>query len=192
MTSVKTGFACSAIAAVTGAVGRDDAAEGRLTGSHACALRVAPPRSSAPTAMPHGLACLMIATVGWSPWSWAARTRGVGVDVVVVGHLLAVQLLGLRDAAARRVDGRGPPAGAGSRRSAAPPRGPRSRRSTPGSRCRRSPSSATTCAHPAGDGGVVASRCARTPRPPAAGAAASVKPPAPSGRRRPGVCRRAR
>ena len=42
------------------------------TGSQACALRCASAMSS-PTAMPHGLACLMIATVGWSPWSYAAR-----------------------------------------------------------------------------------------------------------------------
>ena len=53
---------------------------------------------------------------------------GVGVDVVVVGHLLAVQLLGLRQAgSARSRCGRARPAGAGSRRSAAPPPGPRSR-----------------------------------------------------------------
>jgi AICAR transformylase/IMP cyclohydrolase PurH len=43
------------------------------TGSHACALACASATSS-PTAMPQGFACLMIATVGWSPWSWAART----------------------------------------------------------------------------------------------------------------------
>ena len=45
--------------------------------------------------MPHGLACLMIATQG-SAKSFAARHGGVDVDVVVVGHLLAVQLLGVR------------------------------------------------------------------------------------------------
>ncbi len=36
-----------------------------LTGSQACALRCAS-AMSAPTAMPHGLACLMIATQGCS------------------------------------------------------------------------------------------------------------------------------
>jgi phosphoribosylaminoimidazolecarboxamide formyltransferase/IMP cyclohydrolase len=43
------------------------------TGSHSWALRCAS-AMSVPTAMPHGLACLMTATVGWSPWSYAART----------------------------------------------------------------------------------------------------------------------
>ena len=42
------------------------------TGSQACALRCAS-ATSAPTAMPHGLACLMIATAGWSAKSFAAR-----------------------------------------------------------------------------------------------------------------------
>ena len=89
------------------------------TGSQAWALRWAS-AMSAPTAMPQGLACLMMATA-------ARRSRGttpgrVGVDVVVVRHLLAAQLFGLGQPR-RRVPDRctGRPAGAGSRRSAAPP-----------------------------------------------------------------------
>ena len=53
--------------------------------------------------------------------------RGVGVDVVVVAHRLAVQLLRTGQARGpprRRASGRAPPAGAGSRRSAAPRRAP--------------------------------------------------------------------
>ena len=61
------------------------------TGSQAWALRWAS-ATSAPTAMPQGLACLMIATAG-SVEVVRRPARGVGVDVVVVGHLLAVQLL---------------------------------------------------------------------------------------------------
>ena len=61
---------------------------------------------------------------------------GVGVDVVVVGHLLAVQLLGVREA---RLPARGTARrpGAGSRRSAGRRRAPSSRRPRPGSRSRR-------------------------------------------------------
>ena len=40
---------------------------------------------------------MIIATVN-GHWSWTARTAAVGGGVVVVGHLLAVQLLGLREA----------------------------------------------------------------------------------------------
>ncbi len=61
-------------------------------GSHSLASRCAS-AMSAPTAMPHGLACLMIATAG-SVEVPGGPARGVGVDVVVVGHLLAAQLLG--------------------------------------------------------------------------------------------------
>lgn len=66
MTSVKISATCSASSTVTG----------RLTamtppkadsGSQACALRWAA-ATSVSTAMPHGLACLMIATQG-SSWS---------------------------------------------------------------------------------------------------------------------------
>ena len=54
---------------------------------------MSPPAS---TAMPHGLACLMIATQA-SPLVIGGATGGVRIDVVVVRHLLAVQLLGLRE-----------------------------------------------------------------------------------------------
>ena len=43
-----------------------------LVGSVAWALRWAS-ATSAPIAMPHGLACLITATHGTSPWSCAAR-----------------------------------------------------------------------------------------------------------------------
>jgi hypothetical protein len=43
-----------------------------LVGSVAWALRCAS-ATSAPIAIPHGLACLITATQGASPWSWAAR-----------------------------------------------------------------------------------------------------------------------
>ena len=74
------------------AVARDDAAERRhRIGREApCAYASA---IDAPTAMPQGLACLMIATAG-SAWSHGRPPRRVGIDVVVVRHLLALQLLG--------------------------------------------------------------------------------------------------
>jgi len=67
---VKIGPICSAIATLTGrlvAITPPNA----LTGSHSCALRCAS-ATSAPIAMPHGLACLMMATHG-SAKSYAAR-----------------------------------------------------------------------------------------------------------------------
>ena len=67
------------------------------SGSQACALRCAS-ATSAPIAMPHGLACLMIATHGLVVVV-RGTARGVGVRVVVVRHLLAVQLLGLGETA---------------------------------------------------------------------------------------------
>ena len=61
---------CSAIAADTGTLVAMTPPNA-LTGSQACALRWAS-ATSAPTAMPHGLACLMTATAGSSK-SYAAR-----------------------------------------------------------------------------------------------------------------------
>ena len=79
--------------------------------------------------------------------------RGVGVDVVVVRHLLAVQLLGAGQPAPRpRGVQRGAP-GAGSRRSAASPRAPRSRRPRRGTG--RRALGREHAAHPRGDGDVV-------------------------------------
>ena len=135
------------------------------TGSHSWARRCAS-ATSAPTAMPHGLACLMIATAG--SVEVVRRPAGrVGVDVVVVGHLLAVQLLAPRRGRRRRA-GRARPAGAGSRRSAAPPPCPTSRRSRPGTPSpRRCPSArCSSSSRPRRR----TSRCARTPRRPAAAA----------------------
>ena len=68
---MNTSATCSAIAALTSrlvAITPPNA----LTGSVACALRCAS-ATSAPTAIPHGLVCLITATVGTSPWSCAAR-----------------------------------------------------------------------------------------------------------------------
>ena len=61
-TSVNTSATCSAIAALTGRFAAITPPNAE-TGSQACALRCAS-AMSAPTAMPHGLACLMIATAG--------------------------------------------------------------------------------------------------------------------------------
>ncbi len=62
ITSVKISATCSAISTV---ISRFAAMTPpyALTGSQACALRCAS-AMSAPTAMPHGFACLMIATAG--------------------------------------------------------------------------------------------------------------------------------
>ena len=67
---MKTSATCSAIATLTGTLVAITPPKAE-TGSHACALRCAS-ATSAPTAMPHGLACLMIATAG-SLKSYAAR-----------------------------------------------------------------------------------------------------------------------
>ena len=69
-TSVKISATCSAMVRSTSRLAAMTPPKAD-TGSHACALRCAA-ATSAPTAMPHGLACLMIATQG-SPWSCAAR-----------------------------------------------------------------------------------------------------------------------
>ena len=69
-TSVNTGAICSAAAAVSVRLVAMTPPNAE-TGSQACALACAS-ATSAPTAIPHGLACLMIATVGAS-WSCAAR-----------------------------------------------------------------------------------------------------------------------
>src|SRR6478672_1227116 len=90
MTSVKTSATWRAISTDTGRLTAITPPNAE-TGSHSCARRWAS-ATSAPTAMPHGFACLMMATGG--------SAGRVGVDVVVVGHLLAVQLLGRREAAA--------------------------------------------------------------------------------------------
>ncbi len=63
-TSVNTSATCSAIATETGTLVAITPPNAE-TGSQACALRCAS-ATSVPTAMPHGLACLMIATAGWS------------------------------------------------------------------------------------------------------------------------------
>ena len=60
MTSVKISATCSAIATLTSVFVAITPPKA-LSGSQACALRWAS-ATSAPTAMPHGLACLMIAT----------------------------------------------------------------------------------------------------------------------------------
>ena len=67
---MNTSATCAAIAAVTGRLVAITPPNAE-TGSHAWALACAS-ATSAPTAMPHGLACLMTATVG-SVWSCAAR-----------------------------------------------------------------------------------------------------------------------
>ena len=72
ITSVNTSATCWAISTDTATLVAITPPNAE-TGSHACALRWAS-ATSAPTAMPHGLACLMIATVGTSPCSWAARS----------------------------------------------------------------------------------------------------------------------
>ena len=69
-TSVKMSATCRAISAVTGRLVAITPPYAD-SGSQACALRCAS-AMSAPTAMPHGLACLMIATHG-SAKSYAAR-----------------------------------------------------------------------------------------------------------------------
>ena len=69
-TSVNTSAICSAIVRSTSRLAAITPPKAD-TGSQACALRWAA-AMSAPTAMPHGLACLMIATHG-SAWSYAAR-----------------------------------------------------------------------------------------------------------------------
>jgi hypothetical protein len=69
-TSVNTGAICAAAAAVItplAAITPPNALTGSVAWARACASA-----TSAPTAMPHGLACLMIATAGPS-WSQAAR-----------------------------------------------------------------------------------------------------------------------
>ena len=71
MTSVNTSATCSAMASDTGRLEAMTPPKAD-TGSHACALRCAS-AASVPTAMPHGFACLMIATQG-SPMSLAARS----------------------------------------------------------------------------------------------------------------------
>ena len=68
---MKTSQTCSAIARLTGRFTAMTPPKAD-TGSQACALACAS-ATSLPTAMPHGFACLMIATVGASPWSCAAR-----------------------------------------------------------------------------------------------------------------------
>ena len=77
MTSVKISATCSAIATVTGRLTAMTPPNAE-SGSQSCALRCASATSS-PIAMPHGLACLMIATQG-SAWSYAAR-RAASVSV---------------------------------------------------------------------------------------------------------------
>ncbi len=71
------------------------------TGSQAWALAWASAMGSAasaePTATPHGLACLMMATAGSAEVEGGAE-GGVGVHEVVVAHGLAVQLVRLGDA----------------------------------------------------------------------------------------------
>ena len=64
ITSVNTGATCSAIATVTGRLVAITPPNAE-TGSHSWASRWAS-AMSAPTAMPQGLACLMIATAGSS------------------------------------------------------------------------------------------------------------------------------
>src|SRR5699024_4084980 len=71
ITSVNTPETCSAISTETWVLAAITPPKAE-TGSQACAL-VCASAIVVPTAMPHGLACLMIATVGASPWSWAAR-----------------------------------------------------------------------------------------------------------------------
>ena len=63
-TSVKISATCVAISTVTGTLVAMTPPKAE-TGSQACALRCAS-ATSVPTAMPHGLACLMIATAGSS------------------------------------------------------------------------------------------------------------------------------
>ena len=70
ITSVNTSATCSAISTDTGRLTAITPPNAE-TGSHSCARRCAS-ATSAPTAMPHGLACLMIATAGSSK-SYAAR-----------------------------------------------------------------------------------------------------------------------
>ena len=77
MTSVKISATCSAIATETGRLTAMTPPNAE-SGSQACALRCASATSAA-TAIPHGLACLMIATQG-SAWSYAAR-RAASVSV---------------------------------------------------------------------------------------------------------------
>ncbi len=69
-TSVNTPATCSAIATLTGRFAAITPPKAE-TGSQACALRCAS-AMSVPTAMPQGLACLMIATAGAAK-SYAVR-----------------------------------------------------------------------------------------------------------------------
>jgi hypothetical protein len=69
-TSVNTSAICLASPAVTGPLAAITPPNAE-TGSQACALACASARS-APTAIPHGLECLMMATQG-SAKSYAAR-----------------------------------------------------------------------------------------------------------------------
>ena len=69
-TSVKTSAICSAVVRSISRLAAITPPKADR-GSHACALRCAAAMSG-PTAIPHGLACLMIATHG-SAWSCAAR-----------------------------------------------------------------------------------------------------------------------
>ncbi|SHX03057.1 Uncharacterised protein [Mycobacteroides abscessus subsp. abscessus] len=71
ITSVKMSATVSAISSVT-AVLAAMTPPNALSGSHSCALRCASATEIDDTAMPHGLACLMIATQ-MSSWSNAAR-----------------------------------------------------------------------------------------------------------------------
>jgi hypothetical protein len=58
---------------------------------------------SVPMAMPHGLACLMTRDGGLVEVA-GGPARRVGIDVVVVRHLLAMQLLSVREATSRAGD----------------------------------------------------------------------------------------
>ena len=71
ITSVKTSATCSAIATLTGRLAAITPPKAD-TGSQAWARRWAS-AMSAPTAIPHGLACLMMATAGSSKSSAARR-----------------------------------------------------------------------------------------------------------------------
>ena len=117
MTSVNTSATCPAIAAVTGRLAAITPPNAD-TGSHAWARRARRRCRADRDAARVGVLDDRHRRLG----EVVRRPPGrVGVDVVVVGHLLAVQLLGLGRARRGGVDGRAPPAGAGSRRSAAQP-----------------------------------------------------------------------
>ena len=74
-TSVKTSASCSAIALVTVRLVATTPPYAD-TGSHSCALRCAS-ATSAPIAIPHGLACLTIATAGSAKSKAARRAASV-------------------------------------------------------------------------------------------------------------------